>query len=153
MKYTFSIPGQPQGKQRPRKTRTLRGLYTPAKTHNYERQVRYLATRKVQLLDKPVKVDITAVFKVPKSYSKKRTKNCLEGLELPSKKPDIDNIVKIILDGMNPEFKLNKALHKRVMTAPGIYLDDTQVVELVTHKKYGLEPRVDVTVEEIQRED
>lgn len=85
MKYSFSVPGQPMGKQRPRKTRTLRGLYTPAKTHNYEKMVRYLATRKVQLIEKPVKVDITAVFEVPKSYSKKRTKKCLEGLELPLK--------------------------------------------------------------------
>lgn len=153
MKVSFTIPGKPMGKQRPRKARGLRGLYTPRQTQDYEAQVRYLATKDVQMYDKPVKVTITAFFPVPKTYSKKRTKDCLEGRELPTKKPDIDNIEKIILDGMNPKYKVNKALHKAVLVQPGVYQDDSQVVSVEKEKIYGEEARVEVTVEDAMKGD
>lgn len=50
----------------------------------------------------------------------------------PTKKPDIDNIVKIILDAMNKfAFK-----------------DDTQVTKLEVEKRYSEIPRVYIKIEE-----
>jgi Holliday junction resolvase RusA-like endonuclease len=83
-------------------------------------------------LKTPLEAFIYISYPVPASYSKTRTKDCLEGLERPTKKPDIDNVIKAYLDSMN---KI-------------IYLDDTQIVELHSTKVYG-EPFVEVIIKEI----
>ena len=57
----------------------------------------------------------------------------LEDQLYPTKKPDIDNIAKCVLDALN---KL-------------AYRDDTQVVTLRMEKHYGEIPRVEVEIEEI----
>ncbi|HHD2713896.1 RusA family crossover junction endodeoxyribonuclease [Clostridium perfringens] len=63
---------------------------------------------------------IVAYYKIPKSYSKKRVQAIRDGLEKPIKKPDADNIAKIILDSLN-----------------GIaYKDDSQIIELSVIKRY-----------------
>ena len=55
----------------------------------------------------------------------------LDGKILPAKKPDIDNVVKAVLDALN-----------------GVaYRDDTQVVELHVRKSYSEKPRVEVSIE------
>lgn len=103
-KLTYEIPGEPQGKARPRVTRF--GTYTPKKTIDYEAEARFRARREYEaqvrqvaknldeMLNGPVKITITAIFGVPKSYSKKRREACLSGKEYPMKKPDVDNIEK-----------------------------------------------------------
>ena len=79
----------------------------------YERQCGHL-------FEVPVKINITAYKKVPKSYTKKRTELIRNGIEQPVNKPDIDNICKIVLDALN-----------------GVaYKDDTQVIRLAISKKY-----------------
>ena len=78
-------------------------------------------------------MNITAIFGIPKSTTKKDKAKMLSGLILPAKIPDIDNITKSILDG------LNKVLYK----------DDKQVIELSVKKKYGEEPCVIVEYETI----
>lgn len=117
----FVVPGEPQSKERPRTVRRAGGVrtYTPAKTHRYEDIVRYFAVyaRKEHKISEPISsqcgVSIKAYFGIPKSFSKKHRELCLKGKERPTKKPDSDNIAKIIFDGMNPKMKLNKALHKK----------------------------------------
>lgn len=55
------------------------------------------------------------------SYSKRRKGLCRENLELPLKKPDGDNILKIVCDALN-----------------GLaYKDDTQVSDMIIRKRYG----------------
>lgn len=51
----------------------------------------------------------------------------------PDKKPDIDNIIKAILDGLNKT----------------MFIDDKQIVELSVKKQYGETPCVIVEYEEI----
>lgn len=82
------------------------------------------------------------------SYTKKRRINCLAGLELPTKKPDIDNIAKIVMDGMNPKTRRNKQLHKLVKVMRGVYQDDQQVTYLTVKKRYAERARVEVRVKE-----
>lgn len=125
----FTIHGQPVGKQRPR---VVRGhAYTPEKTRNYEHLVQYEYIRQGgKYLDGAIKADIVAYFPVSKSAQKKGAK---QG-DKCCKKPDCDNIAKIILDALN-----------------GIaYKDDSQVAVQSAQKLYNLEPRVDVRLEEIK---
>lgn len=95
MRVEFIVDGQPIGKARPRVTRTV--TFTPKRTSRYEELVRYAATSNFEGYFKKgcaLDVKIIAYFGVPKSYTKKRRENCLAGIELPTKKPDIDNIGK-----------------------------------------------------------
>lgn len=86
-------------------------------------------------LETPLKITVKAYFGLYKSYTKKRREACLSGQEVPTKKPDIDNIVKGIMDSLNGV----------------IYHDDKQVIQLVAFKAYAEKPRVEVTVEELEQ--
>ena len=147
MEINFIIEGPPVGKARPRVTRTV--TYTPAKTARYEDLVRYTAINSFKGIfdkDEPLDVKIIAYFEIPKSLSKKRKALCLANQELPTKKPDADNVGKIIMDGMNPKRKLNKQLKKMVEVIRGVYKDDRQVTKLLVVKRYSERPRVEVRV-------
>lgn len=131
----FEILGQPIGKQRPRVLK--RGItYTPSKTVNYETMVKYtyqsLYGQREPILGH-IEATITAIFPVPKSYSKKKANELLAGRYNYDKKPDCDNLAKIILDALN-----------------GIaYKDDSQVTLLHIVKEYGIQPKVIVELKEI----
>lgn len=93
----FIIRGDPVGKARHRKSKSG-GYYTPEKTASYERLVGQ--TAQAEMVGQapalgPLLVEITAFFKLPKRTPKKRQFN---GPHV--KKPDIDNVVKAIFDGM-----------------------------------------------------
>lgn len=133
----FTVKGEPVGKGRPRFTKAGH-CYTPEKTASYEALVgfAYRNSARGYTFEYPVRVTIKAFFKPPKSKSKKAVEDMLSGRVLPAKKPDIDNIVKIILDG------LNKVAWK----------DDTQVIDLMIQKRYSMEPMVAVLIEGIEEE-
>ena len=83
-------------------------------------------------LENRVKVSITAYFEIPKSTSKKKEAEMLAENISPTKKPDIDNIIKIVLDAMNKfAFK-----------------DDTQVTKIKVEKKYAETPKIYIKIEE-----
>ena len=133
----FEILGQPIAKQRPRVTRS--GIaYTPAKTVNYEAVVRLTYQSlypKRELMLGCIDATITAVFPIPKSYPKYKTAQLICGHNNYDKKPDCDNLAKIILDSLN-----------------GIaYKDDSQVTSLHINKEYGAQPKVIVELKEIQK--
>lgn len=102
----FKIPGEPTGKGRPRYA-NVRGVvrtYTPKKTRDYERRVQQFFRKAYPgyiPLDGPVSVYIYAVFPVPESFSMAKKQRCYSGELLPTKKPDADNIAKIVLDALN----------------------------------------------------
>ena len=134
MTFTFEIVGEPQGKGRPRFS-TRGGFvktYTPEKTASYENFVKlcYLNKYKGQKLDGEIVAEIIAYFPIPKSFSKKKRAEAIEGKIKPTKKPDTDNIAKTILDSLN-----------------GIaFEDDKQVVALLVKKLYGEEAKVVVVL-------
>ncbi len=133
--YEFEMIGEPVGKARPRmNTRTGRA-YTPTNTKLYEYSLRQWFIRKYPYfvpIESRVKVTIIAYFGIPKSTSKKKVAEMLAGNISPTKKPDADNIIKIVLDAMN-----NFA-----------FKDDTQVTKLEIEKKYDNTPRIYIKVEE-----
>lgn len=113
------IPGKPKGKQRPR---VVRGhAFTPQETKDYEQMIAMLwKCERYGISDKPIEIDITAFYLVPKSWSKKKQEAVRSGDIKPTVKPDIDNIVKIVLDGLN-----------------GVaFTDDKQVIEIQAQKCY-----------------
>lgn len=130
----FFIPGTPKSKQRHRCTRQGR-MYTPSDTTKYEKLVRdvYQAKYGDFMFDaQPLSVEILALFKVPKSYTKCKKELALSGKIAPSTK-DVDNIAKIVLDGLN-----------------GVaYLDDRHIVRLYVRKESTIdEEGVHVKIQE-----
>lgn len=131
----FAVYGEPQGKARPRFNTRTKTAYTTSKTAEYEREVAmsYRTAGGNKKLDGAVAIDVTAYFAIPKSTPKKKLFQFLQNIFRPIKKPDIDNILKIIMDGLN-----------------GIaYDDDKQVVSVKIHKFYSTEPRVEVEIDEV----
>jgi len=137
MAIYFVIPGQPQGKGRPRAS--SRGgfvrMYTPATTLAYETQIARLAGHAMSdmpVLDTPMSLRVVAHHAIPVSWSKKKKQLALAGDVIPGK-PDLDNVAKAVLDAMNGV----------------VYTDDKQVIRLVAEKKYSFDPRVEVYVHEV----
>ena len=129
----FIIPGEPKGKGRHRTTRT--GItYTPETTVNYENWVKIcFQDAKQEKLDGQLGVRIGCYFDIPKSYSQKKKMACIIGNLRPTKKPDCDNIAKIILDALN-----------------GLaYDDDKCIVDCMISKSYSESPRVEVDIFEV----
>lgn len=136
----FSVPGQPFGKQRPKFTRAGQYVktYTPDKTVSYENLVKLMyqqaAKGKVFSEDAALDVRIIAYYEIPKSISKKKRKAMLAHKIRPTKKPDWDNIGKIICDSLNKV----------------AYRDDSAVVDAQVRKFYSEQSRVDVTIRVIE---
>ncbi len=137
MNCRFEIEGKIKGKGRPRFSNygNFVKTYTPADTASYENLIKlqFRATCGKWYSELPLKMKITAIHGIVKSASKKDKLKMLNGELKPTKKPDADNIVKIICDALN-----NIA-----------YKDDTQVVELEFKKLYGELEKVIVEIEEL----
>lgn len=136
MKYYFEVNEKPIGKQRPRYSSKTKRMYTPTKTISFEEKIQWTFKGKYNVAEqpstKPFKAKIVAVFKPNDSLSKKKKEELLYKIDYP-KKPDADNIAKIVLDSLN-----------------GLaYKDDSQVTELLVLKDYGKEDKVIVELEEI----
>jgi len=98
---TVVVPGEPQGKARARVSRRngLPRMYTPNKTASYERMVGWMAREAgVRPCKGPVTLSVAAHFLMPQSASKSRKAEMM--LTRPTKKPDIDNVAKAVLDGL-----------------------------------------------------
>lgn len=139
MEIKFIVPGNPRGKQRPRICR-IRGktiTYTPKQTSEYEKLVRasYMAVSKAKFeRNLPLEISILALYPVPKSVNKKLKSSMLKGGILPTKKPDSDNIIKIILDALNCV----------------AYRDDAQICKVYFEKMYAEKPETKIIIKEIK---
>ena len=136
MNNYFTIPGVPQGKARARtfyhKQANRVVSMTPEKTMLYENLIKqcFLDSCEETYFDKePLIMSIIAYFPIPKSTSKKDRLLIADGKLHPTKKPDADNIAKVICDALN-----------------GVaYGDDTQIISLTVTKQYTIaEPNVTV---------
>ena len=97
----FFVPGKVQGKARPRFSSKSGTVYTPGKTKSYERQIKEAYEVQEGLCrEGRVMVVIEAVFPIPKSWTRAKKAAAMAG-KIPPGKPDIDNILKVVLDGLN----------------------------------------------------
>ncbi|WP_291568581.1 RusA family crossover junction endodeoxyribonuclease [Clostridium sp. UBA2485] len=130
------IPGEPKGKGRPRLGKSF--TYTPKDTVNYENLVKvcYMDQAKNLKLDGELKATIIAYYSIPKSTSKKKRLEMVEERLRPIKKPDLDNVAKIVLDSLNKV----------------AFDDDSQIVKLEVEKFYSENPRVELQLESVSHE-
>lgn len=135
MIYEFEVPGKIIGKGRPRLNTYTGSVYTPTRTKDYESLVQQyfmLKYPRFKPFEGRVKVEIDALFEIPKSTKKEDKELMLQNKINPTKKPDIDNIVKIILDAMN-----------------GVaFKDDIQITKLDVEKVYGNQEIIKVRISE-----
>lgn len=136
----FTVQGEPKGKGRPRFIPQTGRAITPKDTANYETLVRMEYMAQCQGFKFPddamLDMRIIAYYSIPKSASKKNRERMKTRLLRPTKKPDMDNVVKIVADSLNQV----------------AYRDDTQIVDCQCRKFYSDNPRVEVTIQEVANE-
>lgn len=140
MQVKFTVLGEPQGKGRPKFSRRGQFVttYTPDKTVLYENLIRTEYQRQCpgqRFADKePLELRITAYYAIPASASKKRQRDMEAGLIRPTKKPDGDNIIKVVADSLNQV----------------AYHDDSEIVSVALEKFYGRQPRIEVEIKTVE---
>lgn len=131
----FTVPGEPQGKGRARfgNGRT----YTPSKTVAYEGLIALAAQTAMAgspLMDGPLRLSLWADMTIPKSASRLQKYKMLADEIHPTKKPDLDNIIKAIGDACNGV----------------VFHDDTQITRMGdSGKRYSETPGLTVVIEQI----
>lgn len=129
----FSVPGAPVAKARPRFTQNGHA-YTPDKTRSYEAIVKLCAMKAMKgkkLLTGAILLSVTAFFPIPKYFTKAIREKAMSGELWHQKKPDWDNVGKIVSDALNGV----------------VYADDAKVSRAIVEKRYSDFPRVEVLVE------
>lgn len=121
-RYSLEINTRPIPKQRPRLSKFA--VYTPKKTTNYENLIAYEWQKKYKnlILKGAIKLDLLFCFKKAKSCKK----------DYHTQRPDLDNLEKAILDGLN---KI-------------AFVDDCQVVELNSKKLFASTDAVLISITE-----
>ncbi len=114
----FSVPGEPVGKGRPRfRIVTPRGddgrpdysaqfvtVYTDKETENYEKAIGWRARGALRgrpPMETPVHVAVVIRSTPPQSWPQWKQQAALQGMIAPTTKPDADNVIKAVLDGLN----------------------------------------------------
>lgn len=135
MKLVFEI--EPVEQARPRATRMGRGirLYDPKKVSVYKKQLAMMCKfqYKQAPLTGPLMVELNFFRHIQSSISKKERALRLSGSHRPVVKPDTDNYIKSTLDGLNGL----------------LWEDDNQIVDLIAHKYYSDNPRVEIEVTQV----
>lgn len=141
--FGFVIDGIPVGKERPRFA-NVNGFvrtYTSAKTKNAEGMIGWVASNAMKesqnvLITDPLFIFIEFRMPIPKSFSKTKHLSAISGETVPTVKPDLDNLAKTILDGMNGI----------------VYKDDSQIVDLFVRKRYADVPCAIVSIKEFRNQ-
>ena len=77
---------------------------------------------------------IRAYYSIPASASKKRQAAMEAGEVRPVKKPDADNIIKVVADSLNQI----------------AYRDDADIVSVALEKFYSRQPRIEVEIKTLE---
>lgn len=135
------VSGEPQGKARPRFSRKngFVRTYTPKKTEDYEDLIRACWLEQSDgwhCYFGGIGIVVTAYFGIPKSATKASRQAMKGGALRPSKKPDSDNILKVVCDALNTY----------------AYQDDKQIVDARITKIYDENPRLEIVLYDIESE-
>lgn len=126
--FVFELHGPPIPQKQ---TRFARGFaYDPSKKDKSMLQWQIKAYAPKDPLLGPIKLDLTFYFSPPKSTSGIRRRQMLNQVIHHTKKPDADNCAYLITNAMKEIF----------------YRDDSQIIDLSIHKRYGEEPKTVVKV-------
>lgn len=119
-KTEIFFPFEPKPKGRPRFTRSGHA-YTPETTQNYEQKIsEYYKEQTDDFYNGAIQIRLTFLMPIPKSTTKKMRRLIETGNIKYTKKPDLDNLQKAVLDALN-----------------GIaFSDDKIITRIVAEKKY-----------------
>jgi len=136
----LDIPMHAQGKGRPRSGQS--GVhYTPKDTRNKEAYMMMTAAKEMgdkPIVSGPIILSIGILISLKKNLTKAEKIRYEKGMMYPTQKPDIDNILKSIMDALNGI----------------VWLDDKQVVRVIIFKDYTeLRPLIQVKIEEMVDDD
>ena len=131
MRVDFTIHTAPVSKQRPR---LGKGgcVYTPSKTKVFENIVALSYGNRPSFDDKYIRIRLKFKFEIPKSYTKKKRLEAIEGKIRPTK-ADIDNYIKAVLDGLNKK----------------AWKDDRYIIGILAEKEYSEESCIEVSIETV----
>lgn len=142
----FTIPGQPEAKGRPR-FRIVKpkggssfvSTYTPPETVKNEQRIADAAKAAMAgstPCSLPIEILVELRMQIPVSWSKKKRVAAAAGQVRATKKPDLDNCAKSVLDACNGI----------------VFADDGQVVQLTVRKLYHAVPAVVVAIRAVAGE-
>lgn len=121
-------PVKPKPAPRPRVTRF--GTYNNKDYTDWKSGLKLLAKTKIKRpIETPIFLKIYFFYEIPKNWTKVKKENA----KWHTSKPDIDNLVKSVMDSFNGV----------------IYKDDGQVVKIEAQKKYSVKSYVEIEIKEI----
>lgn len=141
----FFIPGVAKGKGRARSRiagapgKQFVAHYTPKDTVAYEGLVSLAASHAMNgraPSEMPVALQMQISVEPPASWSQKKRAKALAGQVMPTSKPDMDNVVKAVMDGCNKV----------------VFRDDSVCCDLTVKKRYSETPGVEVWIGELGAE-
>lgn len=136
MRARFVVYGEPQGKGRPKFSKVVDHVKTrtPDQTVIYENLIKTEYRSQCNGLQFPdqaqLDMRVMAFYQMPSSVSKKKRQQMLDQKIRPTKKPDADNILKVVADSLNQI----------------AYRDDAQIVDTQVRKFYSDRPRIEVLI-------
>ncbi len=132
----ITLTGAPKGKGRPRFSKASGRAFTPAATRTYEDVLRFTAQEIMgdrAPIEGPLSVAVIAQMPIPASWSRRKRAQALAHEILPTGKPDVDNIFKM-LDALNEV----------------VWKDDSQIVDGSCRKVYSDRPMLVVEIRPYQ---
>ena len=147
--YKLVLYEDPEGAKRPRfrlvnrknymnmaiQARDFVHVYSPNAADDHRFMHRLVDQELIQLnglISTPMQVSINTFSRTPSYFNQADTILAEIGLHRPMQKPDVDNIAKSILDAMNGF----------------VFKDDNQVSKISVEKRFALEEKAVITVEE-----
>jgi Holliday junction resolvase RusA-like endonuclease len=139
--FEFVVAGPPAGKGRPRFVRATGRTFTPSRTERAEANVRlaWIEAGKPRLDDGAIDLRVEAVLERPQAHY--RVDGTLgargERSPWPVRKPDLDNVVKLVCDALNG----------------AAYRDDAQIVAVRAVRRWanaGEAAHLRVRVEQVE---
>ena len=130
MRIEVDIVPTPQ--KRPRITKW--GCYDPSKDDKeaFLALVKKELDPEFKLFECAINVELVFTMPIPKTTSKKRKKEMIDNTIKHTKRPDCDNLAKLVLDAMNGI----------------VYTDDSLIVKLTVSKFYGETPSIILIINE-----
>ena len=134
----FTIPGKPKALKRHRVSK-FGGMYDPSSKDKKDMWLQIAKFRPEKPLAGNIYLKTEFYMPYPKNWFKQKAgkptdilKEKYENIKLHSIKPDLDNLVKMIADIIQPQ----------------MIFDDSQIYWISATKLYG-QPRTEVTIEEV----
>ena len=134
MTLTFDVPGIPVAQGRGRAVRIGPGVRVidPEKSRDWKRTVHFtVAQHTVHIA---TQLPLQDALEVVLDFRMMRPKSLPKRVEYHTKRPDIDNCTKAILDALNGL----------------LYRDDSQIVKLTATKRYADRPGVEIRVQTLE---